>query len=107
MKIKENDTVLIMSGKYRGKRGKVLVSFPKESKILVEGINIKKKHQKPTKAGQKGQIIEKPAPIYTSSVKLICPKCGQPSRVGYNVEKEEAGVKTVKYRICKKCGQKI
>ncbi len=103
-----------MSGKYRGKRGKVLVSFPKESKILVEGINIRKKHQKPKKEGQKGQIVEKPAPIYVSCVKLICPKCGSPTRVGYNFRKEDipskAGYKInekKKYRICKKCGQEI
>ena len=101
MKIKENDTVLIMSGKYRGKRGKVLISFPKENKILVEGINIRKKHQKPKKEGQKGQIVEKPAPIYVSCVKLICPKCGQPARVGYKINEKK------KYRICKKCGQEI
>ncbi|MFH1401697.1 MAG: 50S ribosomal protein L24 [Parcubacteria group bacterium] len=101
MKIKENDTVLIMSGKYRGKRGKVLISFPKENKILVEGINLKKKHQKPKKEGQKGQIVEKPAPIYVSCVKLICQKCASPVRVGYKINEKK------KYRICKKCGQEI
>ncbi len=101
MKIKKNDTVLIMSGKYRGKRGKVLVSFPKENKILVEGINIRKKHQKPKKEGQKGQIVEKPAPIYVSCVKLICPKCGSAARVGYKINEKK------KYRICKKCGQEV
>jgi large subunit ribosomal protein L24 len=101
MKIKENDTVLIMSGKYRGKRGKVLISFPKEDKILVEGINLRKKHQKPRAQGQKGQIVEKPSPIHVSSVKLICPKCGSPTRVGYKMSKDK------KYRICKKCEQEI
>jgi len=101
MKIKENDTVLIMSGKYRGKRGKVLISFPKENKILVEGINIRKKHQKPKKEGQKGQIVEKPSPIYVSCVKLICQKCSQPTRVGYKINEKK------KYRVCKKCDQEI
>ena len=101
MKIKENDTVFIMSGKYRGKRGKVLISFPKENKILVEGINIRKKHQKPKKEGQKGQIVEKPSPIHVSSVKLVCPKCGEPARVGYKINEKK------KYRICKKCGREI
>ena len=101
MKIKENDTVLIRSGKYRGKRGKVLISFPKENKILVEGINIRKKHQKPKKEGQKGQIVEKPAPVHVSCVKLICPKCGQPTRVGYKINEKK------KYRVCKKCGQEV
>lgn len=101
MKIKKNDTVLIISGKYRSKKGKVLLSFPKDDKILVEGINIKKKHQKPKKSGEKGQIIEKPSPIHVSSVKLICPKCGQPVKVGYKIKEKK------KYRICKKCGQEI
>jgi large subunit ribosomal protein L24 len=101
MKIKENDTVLITSGKYRGKRGKVLVAFPKINKILVEGINLRKKHQKPKQSGQKGQIVEKPAPIYVSCAKLVCPKCGQPVRIGYKISEKK------KYRICKKCGQEI
>jgi len=101
MKIKENDTVFIMSGKYRGKRGKVLISFPKEKKILVEGINIIKKHQKPKKEGQKGQIVEMPKPIHVSCAKLVCPKCSQPTRVGYKISEKK------KYRICKKCGQAI
>ncbi len=101
MKIKENDTVLIISGKYRGKRGKVLVSFPKENKILVEGVNLRKKHQKPKKEGQKGQIVEMAKPIYVSCAKLICPKCGIAARVGYKINENK------KYRICKKCGQEI
>jgi len=101
MKIKENDTVLIRSGKYRGKRGKVLISFPKDSKILVEGINIRKKHQKPKKEGQKGQIVEKPSPIHVSCVELVCPKCSAATRVGYKINENK------KYRVCKKCGQEI
>jgi large subunit ribosomal protein L24 len=101
MKIKENDTVLIISGKYKGKKGKVLVASPKDEKILVEGINIKKKHQKPKKSGEKGQIIEKPSPISVSTAKLVCPKCGQATRVGYKL------VEKKKYRICKKCSQEI
>jgi large subunit ribosomal protein L24 len=101
MKIKEKDIVLIISGKYRGKKGKVLVASPKEGKILVEGINIKKKHQKPKKQGEKGQIIEKPSAIPASNAKLVCPKCGQATRVGYKL------VDKKKYRICKKCSQEI
>jgi large subunit ribosomal protein L24 len=101
MKIKENDTVLIISGKYKGKKGKVLVASPKDEKILVEGINIKKKHQKPKKSGEKGQIIEKPSPISVSNAKLVCPKCGQAARIGYKL------VEKKKYRICKKCSQEI
>ncbi|MFH1643110.1 MAG: 50S ribosomal protein L24 [Patescibacteria group bacterium] len=101
MKIKKNDTVLIISGKYSKKTGKVLRVFPKEEKVLVEGINLKKKHQKPKRSGDKGEIITIPAPMQVSNVKLICPKCAKAVRVGYRTE----GGK--KYRICKKCDKAI
>lgn len=101
MKIKKGDQVLIISGKDRGRKGKILKALPKEEKLVVEGINLRKKHLKPRKAGEKGQIIEFPAPLPISNIKLICPKCGKAARVGYKVEGER------KYRICKQCGQEI
>jgi large subunit ribosomal protein L24 len=101
MKIKKGDTVLVISGKWRGKTGKVLRAFPKELKVLVEGVNIVKKHQKPRRAGEKGQIVEIPKPIPISKVKLICPSCKKATRVGYKIEGDK------KFRVCKKCGQKI
>ena len=101
MKIRKGDTVLIISGKYRGKKGKVLRTFPKEKKILVERINLIKKHQRPRRTGEKGQIIELPKPINISNAKLICPKCTEPARVGYKITREK------KYRVCKKCGQEF
>lgn len=101
MKIKKDDTVLIISGKYRGKTGKILRAFPKERKILVEGVNLVKKHQKPRRAGEKGQVIQMPSSINVSNVKIVCSKCGKPTRVGYKtIEKN-------KFRVCKKCGQEI
>lgn len=99
MKIKKGDTVLVISGKYRGKTGKVLKAFPKEEKILVEGINIVKKHQKPKRSGEKGEIIQMPSPIHVSNVKLICKNCKKATRVGYKIEQGQ------KIRICKKCGK--
>jgi len=99
MKIKKNDTVLIISGKDRGKKGKVLKAFPKENKVLVEGVNIVKKHQRPRRQGEKGQIIQLPKPIDVSNVKLICSKCGKATRVGYKIVGDR------KFRICKKCQQ--
>jgi large subunit ribosomal protein L24 len=99
MKIKKGDTVLIISGKDRGKRGKVLESLPKENKIIVEGVNIRKKHVRPRKTGEKGQIIHLPSPVSVSNAKLICSKCGKAARTGYRVEEKR------KYRVCKKCGQ--
>lgn len=101
MKIRKGDTVLITSGKDRGRKGKVLKVFPKENRILAEGINLRKKHRRPRRSGEKGQIIEMPAPISISNVKLICPKCGKATKVGYKI------VEKKKFRICKKCGQEI
>ncbi len=101
MKILKGDTVVVISGKYRGKIGKVLKSFPRERKVLVEGVNLIKKHLRPRREGEKGQIIEMPSPLDVSKVKLICPKCGKSTRVGYKIEEKR------KFRICKKCGAKI
>jgi len=101
MKIKKGDTVLIISGKDKGRKSKILQVLSKEQKIVVEGVNIRKKHIKPKKTGEKGQIIETPGPLHISNVKLICRKCGKPIRVGYKI----AGGK--KFRICKKCSQEI
>ena len=108
MKIKKGDQVLVIRGKDRGKRGKVLRGFPKENKVLVEGINIVKRHKRPKREGEKGQIVEVAAPIYAAKVKLICPKCGQPTRVGYKlIPESETSEKMKKVRICKKCGSEI
>jgi large subunit ribosomal protein L24 len=101
MKIKKGDKVLIISGKDRGRKGKVLKAFPKERKILVEGINLVKKHQRARRLGEKGQIIQLPKPIDVSNAKLICPKCEKATRVGYKI------VEGKKFRICKKCGREI
>jgi len=101
MKIKKNDTVLIITGKDKGKKGKVLEAFPREGKIVVEGVNLAKKHRRPTRQEEKGQIIEIPKPIDVSNVKLVCPKCGQAVRVGYRLTGKD------KERICKKCGQVV
>ncbi len=101
MKVKKNDTVLIISGKYRGRKGKILKAFPKKDKVLIEGVNLRKKHQKPKKTGDKGEIIEIPAPIHISNVKIICPKCKKATRIGCRIEGGE------KYRICKKCDKTI
>lgn len=101
MKIKKNDTVLITTGKDKGKKGKVLKVLPKDNKIIVEGLNIAKKHNKPKKSGEKGQIIEIPRPMNVSNAMLLCFKCGQATRVGYKVTEAE------KFRVCKKCQGEI
>jgi large subunit ribosomal protein L24 len=101
MKIKKDDKVLIISGKDRNKTGKVIKTFPKERKVVVEGVNLIKKHQKPTRRGEKGQIIQMPGRIDVSNIALICGKCKKATRVGYEIKGDK------KYRICKKCGKKI
>lgn len=101
MKIKKGDTVLIISGKDRGRKGKVLEVFPQDGRLVVEGINLVKKHRRPRQEKEKGQVIELAKPIDASNVKIVCPKCGRASRLGYRLTKEG------KYRICKKCGQEI
>ncbi|KKT17826.1 MAG: 50S ribosomal protein L24 [Candidatus Nealsonbacteria bacterium RIFCSPHIGHO2_01_FULL_43_31] len=97
MKIHKNDQVLIISGKDRGKKGKVLDVFAQEGKIVVEGASIRKKNAKPKKSGEKGQVVHVPAAFSVANAVLICPKCGKPTRVGYKILDKK------KYRICKKC----
>lgn len=101
MKIKKNDIVKMLAGKDSGKTGKVLRSFPEDSKVIVEGLNIVKKHAKPRRENEKGQRVEVPRKVTVSDVMLICPKCSKPTRVGYSVVKDN------KFRICKKCKSEI
>ena len=101
MKIHKNDQVLIIAGKDKGKKGKVLQVFSVAGKLTVENVNLAKKSRRPRKQGEKGQVVSVPKPLHISNVKLICPRCGQASRLGY--KKTEAG----KFRICKKCQQEI
>ena len=97
MKIKKGDKVKIIKGKDSGKTGKVLKVFSEKNKVLVEGLNIYKKHLRPKKQGEKGEIIALPKPLSASNVMLDCSSCGKAVRVGYLIEN---GKKT---RICKKC----
>lgn len=101
MKIKKGDTVLITSGKDRGKTGKILDVFKEEGRVVVEGVNLRKKHMRPKKGGEKGQTVEKPGAFSISNVKILCPKCGKPTRVGFKVMGQK------KQRICKKCQGEI
>jgi large subunit ribosomal protein L24 len=105
MKLKNKDSVLITAGKDKGRKGKIIKIFSKENKVAIEGLNIVKKHVKPRKQGEKGQVIQVPRPIQISNVKLICPKCKKATRIGYKVEKKEG--KLSKKRVCKKCNSTI
>lgn len=101
MRIKKGDTVQVLSGNDKGKKGEVLEVIPKDSKVVVKGINVRKKHIKPRKQGEEGGIIPIECAIDSSKVNVICPKCGKTTRVEYKVEEGK------KVRICKKCGAVI
>lgn len=101
MKIRKGDQILVISGKDKGRKGKVIEALSKEARIIIENINLRKKHVRPKKSGEKGQIVELPGPLNVSNVKIICPKCSKAARVGYRKEGKK------KFRVCKKCGQEI
>ncbi|MEW6067807.1 MAG: 50S ribosomal protein L24 [Nitrospirota bacterium] len=100
--IKKNDTIVVITGKEKGKIGRVLSLLPSKEKILVEKVNIIKRHMKPTKKYTQGGIIEKEGPLPISNVMLICPKCNKPTRIGNEFLKDER-----KVRMCKKCREVI
>lgn len=97
--VKKGDKVEVIAGKDKKKQGKVIVSFPKDNKVLVEGVNTVKKHTKGTQKNPQGGIIEKEAPIQVSNVLLFCSKCGKGVRHGYKIDGDN------KVRVCKKCGK--
>ena len=103
MNIRKGDNVKVMAGKDKGKTGKVMQSFPKLGKVVVEGVNAMSKHLKTRKEGTKGQKIEFNGPIAAAKVQLVCPKCSKPTRVG--VKLLEGGKKRA--RVCKKCKEVI
>ena len=101
LNIKKDDKVIVLSGKDKGKKGEVLVAEPKAGKVIVKGVNVATKHQKPQKQGQEGGIIKVETPIYASKVMLVCPKCGKATRVAHKITDGK------KVRVCKKCGAEI
>lgn len=102
MKIRKNDAVLVIAGKDRGKRGKVRFAYPKEQRILVEGINFIKKHTRAKGQAKQAGIIEREAPIQVSNVMLLCSKCNHPARIGYLFLEDGRKVRT-----CCSCGEVI
>ena len=101
MRIKKGDNVSVLSGNDKGKTGEVLEVIPKADKIVVKGVNVRKKHVKPRKAGEEGGILSVECAIPSSKVNVVCPKCGKVTKVGYTVEKDQ------KVRVCKKCGANL
>ena len=98
MRIKKGDTVQVLAGNDKGRTGEVLEVIPKDSKVVVKGVNVRKKHIKPRKQGEEGGIIPVECAIDSSKVNVVCPKCGKSTRIEYKIEENK------KVRICKKCG---
>ena len=101
MNIKKNDTVIVLSGKDKGKTGKVLGTLPSDMKVVVEGINMATCHLKPRKQGETGGIVQREAAIYASKVQVVCPKCSKGTRVAHKIADGK------KIRVCKHCGAEL
>ena len=101
MKIKKGDTVQVLSGNDKGKKGEVLEVIPKTDSVVVKGVNVRKKHIKARKQGEESGILSIECAVLANKVNIVCPKCGKATRIGYSEEKGE------KVRVCKKCGAKI
>ena len=102
MSIRKDDTVVVLSGKDKGKQGKILAVDPKGGKVVVEGINMVSRHTKPRRQGEEGGIIKKEAPMYACKVMRVCPKCGKATRPAHKVLADGS-----KVRVCKKCAAEI
>jgi len=102
MKIRKNDTVLVFAGKDKGKKGKVRLALPREDRVIVEGLNMIKRHSRARRAARQAGIIELEAPIHVSNVMLLCNKCGKPARVGFRFLADGK-----KVRLCRSCNEVI
>ena len=101
MSIKKDDVVVVLSGKDKGKQGKVLEAMPKTGKVVVEGINIVTRHMKPRRQGEEGGIMKREAAIAACKVQVVCPKCSKGTRVAHKIEGDK------KVRVCKHCGAEL
>jgi large subunit ribosomal protein L24 len=102
MKVRKNDTVLVIAGKSKGMKGKVRQTLPKESRVVVEGVNIVKRHMRPRGATRQAGIIEREAPVQVSKVMLLCTKCDRPTRIGIRFIEDGK-----KVRVCRRCEEVI
>jgi large subunit ribosomal protein L24 len=97
MRIHKGDEVIVLSGKDKGKKAEVVRAFPQQNTVILEGVNVAKRHSKPTRATQQGGVIDKFMPVHVSTVTIVCKSCGKPTRVGLRMEEDE------KVRFCHKC----
>ena len=101
MNVKKGDTVVVLSGKDKGRQGKVQGTMPKAGKVVVEGVNMVTCHTKPRRQGEEGGIVRREAPLYASKVQVVCPKCGKGTRVAHKTSGDK------KSRVCKHCGAEL
>ena len=102
MRIRKGDKVIVRSGKYRGHRSEVMRALPDEGRVVLQGVNVAKRHTKPTRTTTQGGIIDKSMPMPVSAVSLLCDSCHEPTRIGMKID--DSGVKV---RICRKCGAEL
>jgi large subunit ribosomal protein L24 len=107
MYIRKDDQVLVIAGNNNGKKGRVLKIYPEKERLIVEGVNMIKRHMRPTQRNPQGGIIEKEGTIHASNVMLVCPKCGAPTRVSSQIRSTEGKASRHRARVCKKCGEMI
>ena len=100
--VRTGDTVVVLSGSEKGKKGKVLAVSPKEGKVIIEKVNLVKKHVKPRRMGEQGGIVEAEGAMYASKVQIVCPRCGKATRIAHKILEDGS-----KERICKKCGEAL
>ncbi len=103
MHIHKNDNVIVIAGNSRGKSGKVLKMYPETFRVIIEGVNIIKRHSRPTQKNPQGGIVQKEAPVHASNVMVICPKCNKPARVGSKAVKDTTTGRKHHMRVCRNC----
>jgi large subunit ribosomal protein L24 len=105
MNVHKNDTVLVVAGNALGKQGKVLKVFPNRGRVIIEGVNIVKRHTRPSQKNPQGGIVQKEAPITASNVMVVCPKCSEATRIGHAHVKDATTEKRKTMRVCRKCNE--
>lgn len=105
MHIHKNDTVLVISGNFLGKQGKVLKVLPGAKRVIIENVNIVKRHSRPSQKNPQGGVVQKEAPIHMSNVMVVCPKCNKASRTGGTYIKDATSGKRKKTRVCRQCNE--
>lgn len=103
MHVHKNDTVLVISGNFSGKQGKVLKVFPEKNRVIIENVNIIKRHSRPSQKNPQGGVVQKEAPIHASNILVVCPKCNEPTTLGHAYVTDATSDRRKKVRVCKSC----